>query len=164
MRIDSGFDYPGAQLDEVFAMLVDPEFQRQRCAATGALESSVEISGDPCAPLVRCRRRMATDGVADFVRRVVGSSVEVLDELAWALATGPDVRTADVHLTFAGQPTSMTGRLEVRSDRTGTRGVLTGDLKGGIPFIGGRIENATAPFILNAMASEESLGRRWLAK
>ena len=67
---------------EVFAMLVDPEFQRQRCSATGALESSVEITGDPSAPLVRCRRRMATEGVADFVRRVVGSSVEVLDELA----------------------------------------------------------------------------------
>lgn len=164
MRIDGRFDYPGAQLGEVFAMLVDPEFQRQRCAATGALEFTVEIIGQSSDPMVRCRRRMLTEGLPDFVRRVVGTSVEVVDEVAWREAADQDVRSADVRLTFSGQPTAMKGQLDVRSNAAGTLGLLTADLKGGIPLIGGRIENATAPFILNAMASEESLGRRWLKK
>jgi hypothetical protein len=163
VKIDGQFDYPGAGVDAVFAMLTDPEFQRRRCAATGALESSVEISGDTSAPSVLCRRRMATDGLPDFVRRVVGMTVEVVDEVRWLDAVNATERAADVRLTFAGQPTNMTGRLEIRADERGTKGRLAAELKGGIPFIGGRIESATAPLILQAIASEQTVGRSWLA-
>ena len=46
MKVDSGFEYPGADLETVIAMLIDVEFQRARCAATGALEYSVTSTGD----------------------------------------------------------------------------------------------------------------------
>lgn len=164
MKIDTGFDYPGADLDAVFAMLTDPDFQRERCDATGALESTVSITGDAGSPTVVCRRKMATAGLPDFVRRVVGSNIEVVDEVRWLPAANQPVRAAEVRLTFNGQPTKMTGRLDVRSDSAGTKGTLAADLKAGIPLIGARIEKATAPLILKAMSSEQIVGRRWLTK
>jgi hypothetical protein len=164
VRIDGRFEYPGAALADVVAMLTDPQFQRERCAATGALESTVEITGDPAAPSVSCYRRMATVGLPDFVRRIVGSSIEVTDEVNWRVPTEDQVRSADVRLHFAGQPTKMVGRLDMRADEAGTHGRLVAELKSGIPLVGGRIEKATAPLILKAMASEQTVGRQWLTK
>jgi hypothetical protein len=164
VRIDGRFEYPDADLDAVFAMLTDPEFQRERCAATGALESTVDITGDPSAPAVVCRRRMATKGLPDFARRIVGASIEVTDEVRWLASSGDHNRTADVRLSFAGQPTKMAGALYLHADDAGTHGELAAELKAGIPLVGGRIEKATAPLILMAMASEQTLGRQWLRK
>jgi hypothetical protein len=163
VKIDTGFDYPGASLDDVFAMLTDPQFQQLRCDATGALESSVDITGGSAAPTVVCRRRMSTDGLPDFVRKIVGANIHVVDELRWLPADGSGNRAADVRLSFSGQPTHMTGALSVHADGLGTHGKLAADLKGGIPLLGGRIEKATAPLILMAMASEQTVGRQWLS-
>jgi Protein of unknown function (DUF2505) len=164
VKIDSGFDYPGASLDAVFAMLTDPDFQRERCAATGALESTIDVTGDPAAPIVRCRRRMATHGLPDFVRKIVGSNVEVTDDVRWLAPDGAANRTAQVGLSFAGQPTKLAGALYVHTDGSGTHGKLAAELKAGIPFVGGRIEKAIAPLILKAMASEQTVGRQWLSR
>ena len=163
MRIDGGFDYPGAKLADVFAMLTDPVFQRERCEATGALETTVDISGDPAAPIVKCRRRLATVGLPDFVRKVVGSSIEITDEVRWRPETGPN-READVRLVIVGQPTKMAGELHVRDDGQRTQGALAAELKAGVPFLGTRIEKATAPLIIKAMAIEQTVGRQWLTK
>ncbi len=161
MRIEGSFDYPGASVDAVFAMLTDPEFQRQRCAATGALESSVEVEDDALGPVVTCRRQMPTHDAPDFVRRIVGSSIEIVDRLKWMkLPTAP--RSAMVQLTFSGQPTRMIGQLDLDTDDTGTHGRLVAELKGGLPLVGGRIEKAIAPLVRAAMASEQTVGRRWL--
>lgn len=164
MRIDSGFDYPGADLATVLAMLTDAEFQRERCAATGAVESTVEISGEPDSPTVISRRTMATEGLPDFVRKVVGASIEIADEVSWWPSGNGSYREAAVRLGVSGQPTKMSGRLELRADRSGTKGILTAELKGGLPLIGGRIEKVTATLILKAMQREQTVGRRWLTK
>jgi hypothetical protein len=161
VRLEGGFDYPGASLDAVYAMLLDPEFQRQRCEATGALESSVSIKDDPLGPIVTCHRRMPTADAPDFVRRIVGSSVEIVDRLQWVkLPSAP--RSALVRLDFTGQPTKMVGQLDLNADDSGTHGRLVADLKGGLPLVGGRIEKAIAPLVRAAMASEQTVGRRWL--
>lgn len=164
MKIESGFEYPGADLETVITMLTDVEFQRARCAATGALEYSVTAGAVPDAPILTCRRRMATDGLPDFMRKIVGASVEVIDTFTWAPDAGNGQRTADVKLSFATQPTTLVARLTVHDDQVGTYGRLAGDLKAGIPLFGSRIESAIAPLISSAIASEQTVGRQWLKK
>ena len=63
----------------VFAMLTDAAFQERKCAATGALESEVEIErfADGGAT-IRTRRTMPTDQIPDFARGFVGRTVDVV--------------------------------------------------------------------------------------
>jgi hypothetical protein len=164
VKVDSGFEYPGADLESVITMLTDAEFQRARCAATGALDYSVTATGAPNAPILTCRRRMSTDGLPDFMRKIVGASVEVIDAFTWAPDAGNGQRTADVKLSFAAQPTTLVARLTVHDDQVGTHGRLAGDLKAGIPLFGSRVENAIAPLIQSAIAIEQTVGRQWLKK
>ena len=49
---------------------------------------------------------MATKGLPDFIRKIVGATVEVIDVMTWARDDGTGKRTADVKLSFATQPTT----------------------------------------------------------
>jgi hypothetical protein len=164
MKICESYSYPGADPGRVFAMLIDRDFQLRKCEATLALSYTVEISGQPGAPVVSTRRRLPTDGLPDFVRAMVRDGIEIIETITWQ-ATGADGRRgAAVELSFPGQPIRMTGTLELRAEDGGTLGALVADLKAAVPLVGGRIEKAAAPLISQAMAIEERLGQVWLDK
>ena len=40
---------------------------------------------------------------------------------------------------------------------------IAGDLKASIPLLGGRVEKAAAPAVVEAIRAEERTGQRWLA-
>ena len=52
----------------------------------------------------------------------------------------------------------------MRSDDSGTTAVLVANLVASVPLLGGRIEKACEPLIHQALRTEESLGRQWLAR
>ena len=145
-------------------MLTDPEFQRQRCAATGALESSVEITGATGRP---GGHLPAPDGDRRPARlRPPRSSGPPSTSSIELPVDGPrrtsSTAAADVRARLC-RPADEDDRdaCEVRADTAGTKGVLDRRPEGrAYRCIGGRIEKATAPFILNAMASEQTVGRQ----
>jgi hypothetical protein len=161
MRIEGTLSQP-ADPGQVYAMYVDPEFQRLKCERMNALSSDVSIDGPADARVVTVKRVMSTEGLVDFVRKLVGDGIEITEALTWAAAGADGSRTARVLLTFAGQPMKLTGTFSLRPSGAGTTGSLAGELKAGIPLLGGRIEKAAAPLILKALAIEESLGREYL--
>src|SRR4051794_41776551 len=60
-------------------MLTDAAFQERKCAATGALESEVEIERFPDGgATIRTRRTLPTDQIPDFARSFVGRTVDVV--------------------------------------------------------------------------------------
>jgi hypothetical protein len=164
MKISDSYSYPGADLGCVFAMLTNRDFQRLKCEATLALSYTVDISGEPGAPVVSTRRRLPTDRLPDFVRAMVRDGIEIIETITWEAAGADGRREAAVALSFPGQPIRMTGTLELRSEDGGTLGALVADLRAAVPLVGGRIEKATAPLISQAMAIEERLGQVWLDK
>ena len=164
MRIDGTFAHPQATVAEVFAMLSDEAFQKRKCDATGALSSTVEVNGDADRPVITSFRRMSTEGLSDLVRRFVKDWIDIEEIVAWGAAADDGSRSSDVKVSFVGQPVKMAATMSIRPSGTGTTGKLVGELKVSIPLIGGKVESATAPLILKALAIEETVGREWLGE
>jgi hypothetical protein len=164
MRVDDTITYPDASAEQVFAMLRDPRFQREKCAATAATSYDVDIHPAGDRTVITCRRTLPTDGLPDFVRPFTSGGLELVETIDWSAAGDDGARIGDVRLAFTGQPLSMTGQLDLRPDDAGTTAVLVANLVATVPLLGGRIEKACEPLIHKALRTEESLGREWLAR
>jgi hypothetical protein len=163
-QVDATISYPEANPDQVFAMLCDPEFQREKCAATGAISYQVDIR--PAGPntVIRCQRTLPTDGLPDFVKPFTANGLELVETIEWGPADQDGRRIGDVTLAFTSQPLSMTGQLDLGPDSAGTKATLSAQLVANVPFLGGRIEKACEPLVHKALATEEALGVTWLAR
>lgn len=163
MRVEATISYPDAKPDEVFAMLADPEFQRRKCAATGATSYDVDIHPSGDHTVITCRRTLPTDGLPDFVKPFAAGGLELIETVDWAPAGDDGARIGQVDLSFVSQPLSMSGQLHMRGDSAGTSAALTAELVARIPLLGGRVEKACEPLVQKALRTEETLGRSWLA-
>lgn len=163
MRIDDEISYPDAAPDRVIAMLTDPQFQREKCAATGAKSYQVDIHPVDDHTVVVCTRQLPTDGLPDFVRPFAAGGLELVETIDWAPPDGTGRRLGQVTLAFTSQPLSMTGQLDLQADGDATRAVLDANLVANVPLLGGRVEKACEPLVRKALRTEEVLGREWLA-
>jgi hypothetical protein len=167
LGVEGVIEYPHADPARVFAMLIDPEFQRQKCVATGATSYDVDIRTEGSHSVIVCRRTLPTDGLPDFVKPFVGGGLELIETIDWAPTDDDGTRTGAVHLAFKGQPLSMTGTLTMIATggpATGTRATLEGRLTANIPFLGGKVEMACEPLVHKALLTEQQVGTRWLAE
>ena len=113
--------------------------------------------------LVRVDRTMPAE-VPDFVKKLVGETLDVRQTEEWSAPDGDGRRTADIRIEVVGQPARMTGVIVLEPTAEGCREVVTGQVKVSIPFLGGKIEPEIAKAIRRAMRVEEKTGREWLAK
>ncbi len=165
MDLHREMSYP-APLDRVVAMMIDPEFQRQRCESQHALDHTVRVEPEGATYAtprltVTTRRRLPTDQIPDFVRKFVGATIQLEEIITW-LPGDAGSRTAEVRLSVAGAPVTMSGRYTFTADGAGTREVADGTVKASIPFLGGKVEEAVLPVILAGLAAEEKLGAAYL--
>jgi len=165
MDLHREMSYP-APLHRVVDMMLDPEFQRQRCESQHALDHTITVEPEGATSAtprvtVTTRRRLPTDQIPEFVRKFVGATIQ-LEEIATWLPGDAHGRTAEVRLSVAGAPVTMSGRYTFTADGTGTREVAVGTLKASIPFLGGKVEEAVLPVILTGLAADEKLGAAYL--
>ena len=80
----------------------------------------------------------------------------------WSGPAGDGSRTATVKLTIKGQPASMDGRAVLSPDGTGSKEVVTGDVKVAVPIIGRRFEPDIAKVIEAGMRIEQQVGDEWV--
>ena len=163
MRLSAEIRYD-ADPATVFAMLLDPDFQERKCAATGAIDHEVEIEEyDDGGAAIRTSRTMPTDNVPDFVRTFVGQTLIVVQVDDWQ-AAGPDgSREGTTVVEIKGAPVRLAAALTLHPDGGGSREGIDGDLKAGVPIVGGRIEKAVEPALQAAIRVEQREGRAWLA-
>jgi hypothetical protein len=148
----------------VFAMLTDTAFQERKCAATGALQSEVEIERFPDGgATIRTRRTLPTDQIPDFARTFVGRTLDVVqvDDLGAPNADGR--RQGSVIVEIKGAPVRFAGSLALDPFGAGTLETLDGDIKASVPLVGGRLERALEPALQAAIRVEQREGRAWLA-
>jgi len=165
MDLHREMSYP-APLDRVVAMMIDPEFQRQRCESQHALDWTIKVDPDNATAAtprvtVTTTRELPTDQIPEFVRKFVGATIQ-LEEITTWLPGDADSRTAEVRLSVAGAPVTMSGRYTFSADGAGTREVADGKVKASIPFLGGKVEEAVLPVILTGLAADEKLGAAYL--
>jgi Protein of unknown function (DUF2505) len=164
VRIEDAIRYSDATPDAVFAMIATEEFQRRKCAATGASSYDVQIKSGDSHTVIVCTRILPTDSLPDFVRPLAGPRLELIENIDWGEPNTTGARFADVRLQFTGQPLSMVGRLRLRAEGDDTTAALRADLQANVPIFGGRIEKACAPLVEQALRIEQQVGQKWLAE
>lgn len=162
MKIEETWSY-AAPADRVFAMLLDPQFQEAKCAATGALSHSVKVEQQGSSDVIETRREMATDGLPDNVARLVGNTLKIVETQQWGDAAGDGSRTADLEVAISGLPINYIGQIRMTPDGDTTTMHVLGDLRARIPLVGKKVETAAAPAIAGGVRIEAHTGQEYLA-
>lgn len=149
----------------VFEMIVDPAFQEAKCLASGSIEHEVDVSEhDDGSAVVVSRRTMPTNHFPDFVRSLVGSSIQLHETQHWAAPSADGTRTGTIHVEIHGAPVRFSGSVALAADGAGTHWPIEGEIKASVPFVGGKIEKAAEPAVHAGIRVEQNTGTTWLAE
>ena len=158
MKIREEMTYD-AEPARVRTMLADPGFREQVCQAQHVLEHDVVITPEEGAGMrVRIVQHQPADRIPSFAQKIVGRTIEIVQEEHWHDATA-----ADLTVTIPGKPGSLRGTIRLEADGAGTREVVEGEVKVAIPVIGGKLEKLIAQLLGSALRAENRVGRSWLA-
>ena len=162
MKISATLDY-AATPHEVFAMLANEDFQKRKCAATGALNHTVSITVQGDRTVIVSSRDLPTDDFPPFVKKLVGDTLAVTETQDWGPADTDGTRQGRLTVDIAGAPIDLDGTLSLEPAGQGSVESVQGDLKARIPLFGAQIEKAAAPAIESAINIERQMGQGWLA-
>lgn len=164
MKIDRSWTYPASAAD-VYAMICDDSFQQRKTDATSTDGGKVEITERADGHAITVERVLPTDAFPENIRAMVGRTITVVETQTWGPAGADGSRVADLVVDVRGTPASMKGKVTLAAEGDAQSTVsVDGDLKGGIPIIGGKIEKAAAPSFIAALEQEERVGREYLAE
>jgi hypothetical protein len=144
---------------DVFAIISDPAFQDDK-AQQGTLpgsDSTVSVDGDRVR--VRTTRLLPSDGLPSVARSMVGDTLTIEEVHDWGPAGADGSRTGTFDMQVRGAPVTMTGTLGLAASGAGTLQAIDGELVAKVPFLGGKIEDAAAPALEEAIAAELDLIR-----
>ena len=162
MKISAIIDYPATPA-EVFAMLANEAFQTLKCAATGAQQHTVSIRTQGDRTLIVTTRDLPTDGFPSFIQSMAGATVSVTETQDWGPSGTDGARQGKLTVDIAGAPIDLAGTLTLAPGGKGSIESVEGDLKGRIPLLGSKIEQAAAPAIQSAIKVESETGQAWLS-
>lgn len=154
-----------AEADVVFAMMTDHDYVSRKATAMGALEHDVSVSLQPTGGAVIRLERTMPAVVPDFVRPLVGQTIDVVQTDEWGAAAPDGSRRGRLTAQVSRAPVSLSG--DIFLDPNGERGCVhrvSVEAKARVPFVGGRIEQAIGELILLAARKEEQVGGQWLAE
>ncbi len=163
MKITKAFEY-AAPPEQVFAMMADPAFQAAKCEATHPLDHTESVTPKGDQTEIMTRRVIPTDDFPDFAKSMIGPKIAVTETIIWSPASADGSRTGTVTLAIGDAPVGMTGTVRLDPSDTGTRIEIDGELKAKIPLMGGKIEKAAAPSIIDAIDREHETGQEWLSR
>lgn len=162
MDVHTEINYPDTTPDQIFAMGMTQGFRQAVCIATRARDFDVSIREheDGRASVV-VQRTMPAD-LSGVARRVIGETIEVVQNEEWSPAGTDGARTADLIISIRNQPARMAGSIVLEPFGTGVRMRIAGKVKVSIPFVGKKIEPEVARAIILAAAKEQQTGLSWL--
>lgn len=158
MKFTHRAEYP-ATPDAVFAQMLDPGFQDAKCDATAATwKSDVSTTGD--RTVITTERVLPTDQLPDIARSFVGESLTIVEAQTWGPAAADGTRTADLNLHVKGAPMTLKGMIRLSPTGSGSLHEVEGELRAGVPLIGGKLEKAASQPLLHAARTETELLRQ----
>ncbi|TDT33734.1 DUF2505 domain-containing protein [Naumannella halotolerans] len=156
MQITSSATF-SASADAVFAMLTDEAYLTEVCRASDATDYSVSSDGTT----TRTSRTLAAPKEA---ARFTGPTLVVTEQIVWGSAAADGSRNGQLTLGVQGQPVTMNGTTTIHPSGQTTTVDVDGELKVNIPLLGGKLEKAAAPAILEGIKLQQEVGNRWLAR
>ncbi|MER7071465.1 DUF2505 domain-containing protein [Terrabacter sp. NPDC000476] len=163
MKISETITYAAAP-DAVYAMLTDPEFQGRKCVEAGALHHEAAVTPVAEGARVVTKRDLPADGLPDFARSVIGSTLTITETYEWGGPTADGSRDGTMTVEVSGAPVAMRGVIRIVATGAGTQVAVDGDLKASIPLFGGKVEKAATPAVVSSIRSERRTGTAWLAE
>jgi hypothetical protein len=151
----STYDAPPA---EVYAMLTDPVFREKVCTFIKSPAHKVTVAGSGEQLSVTIDQTQRVRKVPAFAAKLVGETIQILQVERW---TSPVA--ADLDLTIPGKPGHLRGLIALDPSAAGTTQSVTGELKVGIPLVGGKLEGLIAGLLTMFMDAEQKVGQAWLA-
>ncbi|WP_375432442.1 DUF2505 domain-containing protein [uncultured Friedmanniella sp.] len=146
-----------AQPQDVYAMMTDQAYLAEVCQATDSRTYEATVVGSTT-------KTTRTFAAPDAVARFTGGELTVTEETVWGPAGADGQQTGNLTMTVKGQPVSLKGHVVVAAGGPGTVVQLTGDLKVAIPLLGKKLEQSTAPAVLEGFKTQQEVGARWLAR
>jgi hypothetical protein len=166
VQVASEFTYD-ADPATVFRMLSDKSFQERKLSQSGALSWSVTVSAPASEggeTTISSVRGMPTDRVPDAFRSMAGSEIRIEQTERWGPAAADGSRSGTLEVQVGGAPVRLTGTLSLSAAGAGTVEAISGELKARVPLLGGKIEKAVEPAVMEAIRAEQRTGTAWLAE
>ena len=166
-----------AEPDAVAALLADPEFVAEVCAASGAHEWTVDVTGDHHGAFtVVSSRQLPVEQLPEAARHLLGRTLRVRETDRWRAPDAEGVRSGTVELDIPGAPVRARATMTLAEDdaAAGPRGaaatsggacsvqVLTGQIHATVPLLGARVERVAQGPLLEALDQLEETARRRL--
>jgi hypothetical protein len=147
-----------ASPEQVRAMLADPGFREQVCEAMHAIRHDVSIDPDGERMTVKVDQTQPAKGIPSFAKKFVGDEIQIVQHESW---DGPNA--AGLEVEIPGKPGHMKGGIVLRGDGSTTTETVAGEIKVGIPMLGGKLESLIGDLLRSALRTEEKVGRKYLA-
>ena len=145
---------------DVRVMLSTPAFRDEVCTRQHALSHSVDIVEDTGVTRVVITQTQAMDGAPAAARRLVGSSVQIVQRESWTNAD-----SADFAMEIPGKPGHLRGTITLVDTGDGTcEEVFAGEVKVNVPLVGGKLEGFVADLLTRALRREGEVGATWLGR
>ncbi|HTY72767.1 MAG TPA: DUF2505 domain-containing protein [Actinomycetes bacterium] len=128
----------------VFAVLKDPEYVAEKCTATGSLDSSVDVSTEGDETVIKTTRKLPADGLPSFAKSFVGDAITIDQVERWGPPAADGSRDGSLKATFRGTPMKVDATLRLAPGGAGSELRVAGEVKAGIPLMGGSIESYAA--------------------
>ena len=155
MQISATISYPsGTTPARVYELATDADFRGEVCEATHALDYDVSVDAHDDTAKVVVSRTMPAD-VPDFMKKMIGETVDVVQTEDWGAPDADGQRTADVVVQIKGQPAVMNGTAAIVASGGEVVMQIEGDLKVSIPFFGKKVEPEIAKGIYAAVDKEQ---------
>lgn len=153
MKVQYDKNLPAAPA-AVFGVLTDEEFLRGY-ASSGALSFDVDVHCADGVTTTRVSRTLPTAKMPAVARRFVGSTIEVVEIIAWSqVAAATWHGDAAVDIAVSGRDARFRGRTSLEAAGTGARYSLTGEVVIKVPLVGGTVEKLAADALLKAVEAQ----------
>lgn len=161
MRFHRAYSFD-APCEQVYDLLMDEGFQRERVARTGT-DPRAEVTRGSDADVVSIVLNLPTDGAPGPAKKFLGDSLTVTDDRRWESDAASDgARRGTVVVRAKGAPVTMDGTLSLTPEGQGCSLVVEGDLTCSIPLVGRSLEGQIAEVIGGFVDSEARAVRRRL--
>ncbi|HEU4348563.1 MAG TPA: DUF2505 domain-containing protein [Actinoplanes sp.] len=162
MRLHVQYDYP-APPDQVFTMLIDPEYVKAKAANAGDVDVVVDESGPaPDGFRFVSRRTVAVD-VPAFAKKLLNPKNVLTQTDVWADPAADGSRTGTWQVATKGVPIAMSGTTTLSPTPTGgTVGVIDGEVTSSVPLVGGKFASYVAKEAEASLDRDHDFAVRWL--
>jgi uncharacterized protein YndB with AHSA1/START domain len=147
-----------APLDEVYAMLTDPDFRRYAADATGVVSAEVGVEESGSGHVVTIDQVQPTEGVPSFAKKFAGETTRAVQVETWTSSS-----SATLSVQTPGRPTDVSGTYALSEDGGRTTQTFTGEVKVKVPLIKDRLEKLMAQLFVEGRDKEQAAGAAWLA-